>query len=125
MTTQQEFENYFKGQINWKEFNYILDIITKYQDKGIDISLSAVVHIKDKGRYDDVYLVDSNGFNYHNYSHNFKYRSNVYDEIVENSKTNEAKYRQRLKKNPAPKVGRPRMMWVRWSDLPYKNKLTV
>lgn len=40
-------------------------------------------------------------------------------------KTNEAKYRQRLKKNPAPKVGRPRMKWVRWGDLPYKNKLTV
>lgn len=87
ITTQQEFEKYFKAQINWREFNYILDIITEYQDNGIEISLSVVVHIKSGGRYDDVYLMGSKGANFHDYSDYYKYNDKVYNIIVDNSKT--------------------------------------
>jgi len=51
-----EVKNYFKDKINWKSYNYLSYIVTKYEDNGFDIGLS--VHIKLKNMYGRLFMKD-------------------------------------------------------------------
>lgn len=44
MSIKEENIKYFKGQIDWRLFNYILLILTEYHDQGYDTSCS--IHIQ-------------------------------------------------------------------------------
>ena len=55
-----DFEEFFKDKINWKDYNYILDRVTKMEDMGYDVSIYACVG-PNTPYYMNVYTYQSKG----------------------------------------------------------------
>ena len=95
--TQAEFEAYFKDKINWKEFNYITSILTKYEDTGIDFELSVLTYCK----YEPICMYNTDiGFRY--VTDDFRSRIKEYEEeglcycIWDNDFSTDVKYHRRV-----------------------------
>lgn len=53
-----EVKNYFKDKINWKSYNYLSYIVTKYEDNGFDIGLAVHIKLDKNGMYGRLFMKD-------------------------------------------------------------------